>query len=245
MSTIPQRPGPPAPEWNRAPDHVAYHTCRENICGLLDRHPGAAGVTVPACPDLTVRDLLAHLVEVCWDVHGRMTGAPQGAPEAPTEVILAEMSLAELLAGWTSIGDRIERLMAGGKPGANAILAMDVFCHELDVRQAFGEPAPADHPSYPGALDLVVRGFGGAVGAHGLPALQIETSGAQWVAGSGEPEATVYGERHDLFRSLTGRRTLAQIGELSWTGPAEQWSPAFTWGPFRPPVKPSESATAS
>lgn len=240
MSAMPQRPGPPAPEWNRAPGHVAYHTCRENICGLLDRHPGAAGVPVPACPDWTVRDLLAHLVEVCWWEHGRMTNGAQAAPEG-----LTEKSLAELLADWASIGDRIERLMAGGKPGSNAVLAMDVFAHELDVRYALEESSPADHPSYPGALDLVVRGFAGAVGAHGLPALQIETAGAQWVAGSGVPEVTVSGERHDLFRSLTGRRTLGQIGELTWTGPARQWAPAFTWGPFRPPEMPSESAAAS
>jgi len=88
-----------------------------------------------------------------------------------------------------------------------------------------------------GALDLLVVGFGRSVRQRGLPALRIETRGAVWVAGQGEPAGSVVAGRYDLYRSLAGRRTPAQIAGLAWTGPAGRWLPAFEWGPFHPPAE--------
>jgi hypothetical protein len=84
-------------------------------------------------------------------------------------------------------------------------------------------------------VEVVLGGFSGSVAAHGLPALLLETDGAAWIAGDGRPAAVVGGGRFDLYRSLAGRRTHAQIAGLSWTGDPRPWLRAFTWGPFRPP----------
>lgn len=222
-----------ADPWESAPNHLAYRVCRENVTGLLEARPDAAGLTVPACPDWTVRDLVAHLVGNCRATHGSLTRVR--AQPLPA----AEPGLGELLEEWSRTGSALETLMAKDDD-AFGILVMDTFTHELDIRRALDVPPPADHPAYPGALRLVVGGFSGTARAYGLPTLRIETQGAHWVTGSGEAAATVRAHRHDLYRSLAGRRTPDQIAELSWSGPCEKWLPAFTWGPFHPPAQATE-----
>jgi hypothetical protein len=87
-----------------------------------------------------------------------------------------------------------------------------------------------------------MRGFFARTAELGLPVLRIETPRRHWTSGSGEPAAMVLTAGiHDLYRSLTGRRTHDQITALSWTGDPEPWLPAFTRGPFRPPARPVEA----
>jgi uncharacterized protein (TIGR03083 family) len=235
-----QRAEAAEPSWAPVPVHVSYRAVREGVSRLLTERPEAGLVPVPACPGWTVRDVLAHLVDICRSVHSHRAGESAVSPFDS-----AGAGLSELLAEWAGPGEQVEPLIAAS--GGARVLVMDAFTHELDIRRALGAPPPADHPAYPDSLDLVAEGFSRAVHAHGLPALRLETPGAQWTAGPGEPVATVRAHRHDLYRSLSGRRTLAQIDELSWSGSgsAAAWGPAFTWGPFHPPEVPTESAIAA
>jgi uncharacterized protein (TIGR03083 family) len=239
MTDFNERTEESADLWEPAPDDLAYRVCRENITDLLRRHPGQAGLPVPACPGWSVRDVLAHLLEVGEGARASLSGQPAAAPLPGPGA-----GLKELLEAWTQTGLAIEELL-GDREGWHGPLTMDVFAHELDIRQVLGEPAPAGHPAYPGALRVVVGGFSSSVRARRLPALRIEAPGAQWVAGAGDPVVTVRGDRHDLFRSAAGRRTHRQIAELSWSGPCESYLPAFTWGPFHPPAEPVEEAVGA
>lgn len=120
------------------------------------------------------------------------------------------------------------------------MMALDLFAHELDILHALGNPPPADHPAYPSALDSAVAGFSRELRVRELPSLRIESYGAHWVAGTGTPDVTLNADRHDLFRTLTGRRTKEQIASLSWDGAPDRWIPAFEWGLFIPPARPIE-----
>ena len=224
----------PASRWERAPAPVAYRTCRENITGLLQAHPDAADRIVPACPDWTARDLLAHVIEACQSRYHAL--GDEANPPRP----LSELDVPELLAEWARIAPPVEQSLAGKSGFGSDVLVMDAFTHELDLRRVVEAPPPDGHPAFPTALGLILNGFSASVYAHGLPALRIETEGAQWVAGGGEPGGTVRAHYFDLYRSIAGRRTRQQIAELSWNAPAETWFPAFTWGPFNPPVKATE-----
>jgi uncharacterized protein (TIGR03083 family) len=240
MTDFSERAAESAARWESAPDDVAYRVCRENITELLRQQPESSDRPVPACPGWSVRDVVAHLLEVGEGARSSLSGLPARAPRPDRP----GAGLDELLDAWTRTGLAIEGLL-GGHEGWHGPLTMDVFAHELDIRQVLGQPAAADHPAYPGALRVVVGGFANSVRTRRLPALRIETPGAHWVAGAGDPVATVCGDRHDLFRSAAGRRTHRQIAELSWSGPCEDWLPAFTWGPFHPPAQATEDAVGA
>ncbi|WP_433241128.1 maleylpyruvate isomerase family mycothiol-dependent enzyme [Streptosporangium sp. CA-135522] len=222
--------------WERVPADAAYSHVRNNVTRLLADRPAAGDLTVAACPEWTVRDVVAHLVGICAAVAVKLGGRSAAEPLPGSDA-----ALADLLDAWAVAGEQAERLIAGARRGG--VMTMDAFTHELDIRHALGVPPPAGHPAYPGALDVVVGGFSAEVSRRGLPALSIETAGARWAAGGeGRPAVTLEAGRYDLYRSLAGRRTHAQIARLRWSEDPRPWLPAFAWGPFEPPVRQAESA---
>jgi len=236
-------------DWAAAdvPSHVIYRQVRENVIGFLTDRPDAAGRVVPACPDWTVRDLVNHLVDICVMVTRRLSGRPPD-PEStgPGAAPAGTPGLARLLAEWAEAGEHLDRLAAEVAHPRGHVMAMDAFTHELDLRRAVELPPPAGHPGYARLLGVVVGGFSGQVLARELPPLRIELPGAHWIAGRTGPTelplaATMRAPGpHDLYRTLTGRRTHAQIKALSWSVDPAPWLPAFGWGPFSPPARPVE-----
>jgi hypothetical protein len=187
---------------------------REHIAELVTGSPAVADLVVPSCPEWTVADLVEHLAGNC----ARTTGAP-----------VRRGGLPDLLASWQASAERLT-----GDQDISRLL-MDAFTHELDVLEALDLPAPVDHPAYSPAFQVVVGGLSWSISSRGLPALRLACDGESWVAGSGAPAATVTAPRYDLYRSLSGRRTPAQIAALTWTDDPARWLPAFFWGPFSPP----------
>ena len=232
MSSIAQPTTRQTPNWALVPFSVAYRSSRENVTRLLTESPQAADTRVPACPDWTVRDVVAHVLGICHTVARRTAGLAAAQPLPGPEA-----GVSELLDAWTRAGERAESQIDGLQRRRAGILTMDVFTHEIDICRALEAPVPEDHPSYPLSLRLVVSGFTAAAHAHGLAGLRIETPGAEWTVGEDEPTVTVHGHRHDLYRSLVGRRTNAQIGRLDWSVSPGPWLPAFVWGPFHPPAE--------
>jgi uncharacterized protein (TIGR03083 family) len=215
----------PAALWEEVPNHLAYRASRESITKLMQSHPDGWTLPVPACPGWTVRDVVAHLVGNTRPA-SRLTFGRTAARSVP--------EVEELLTEWAETGQRVERLLADRPHGAGPLI-MDAFTHESDLRQALGLEPAFDHPAFGHSMELVLNGFAGSIYAYGLPTLRIETAGLSWVAGPGEAVATLSAHPYDLYRSFAGRRTLRQIAELTWSSPSEAWTPAFTWGPFRPP----------
>lgn len=212
--------------------HVAYRYTRTCLTRLLTDRPEAARLAVPACPDWTVHDTVAHLVANCRLAETNLGGRPR--PRGPG-------GLAALLAEWKRSGARVDRgLRESSGTGAGSVLVMDAYTHECDIRHALGLPPPWAHPASRAAFELAVDGFRAAVVMRGCPALRLETTDGAWQAGDGAPGGIVFATRHDLYRSLVGRRTVQQISELSWTADPGAWLPAFNWGPFRPPAAPVE-----
>jgi uncharacterized protein (TIGR03083 family) len=195
---------------------------------------------VPASPEWSVRDVLVHLVEIGWSVAGRLTRKP-----GERSIQTASAGIDELLADLDRLGAVVDPLVDGSATVQDRALVMDAFTHEWDLRRVLGVDIPADHPAYPNALDLVATGFSVSVREHGLPALRIETGGLHWSAGDGAPVATLSAPRDDLYRSLAGRRTPAQIASLAWSAEPTPWLPAFEWGPFHPPVRQIEDVTTA
>jgi uncharacterized protein (TIGR03083 family) len=228
---------------------MAYRHTRGNVVALLRQFPDSGDVVVPACPQWTILDVAEHLAGLCDLVLSRLdkpqpppdptrpAGPPRSGPRTePTGCA----TLDELADYWTAAGERFDAwIAANGEPPIDRLM-MDSFTHELDIRTALGVPVPDEHPSYPNALDLVTQGLSWSVSEIGAPALRVEAGGECWVAGEGHPVATVAGHRHDVYRSIVGRRTSGQIAELRWTSDPSPWLPAFDWGPFSRPEHPTE-----
>lgn len=228
------------PETSRArvTDDIAYRTVRENIEALLADPEVAGDARVPACPEWTVRDLVAHLVD-------NTVGAFRRASVEPPEVPAADASVEQLLDAWLRLGEGVDvHLRARDGERGPSLLVMDAFTHEIDLRYAVGASVPAEHVAYPRALGLLTGGFGESVRRHGLPSVRVVCDGAEWVCGPGEPAVTLTASRHDLHRALTGRRSHEQITALGWSGDPSRWLPAFTWGPFAPPTEPGDVLSA-
>ncbi|TCO54403.1 maleylpyruvate isomerase family mycothiol-dependent enzyme [Actinocrispum wychmicini] len=221
--------------WVRSPNDVAYRRVRDNLTGLVAEIPGLDRVRVPACPQWTVRDVLAHVVGISHKVATRsgQAGAPPPFPGVDAEPD-------ELVRTWHAVSEPVDRVLRDQPDLRAHIMVMDALTHELDIRYALGLPVPDEHAAVCGAMELLVIGFTRGIRERGLHALRIETSGAKWIAGDGEPAGSVSADRYDLYRSLAGRRTPAQIAELTWSGPPGPWLRAFEWGPFHPPADPVE-----
>lgn len=231
MDTILYETGRPTLRGDRAPNHVAYQHAREGLTELLSTLEPGADPAVPACPEWTVRDLLAHLVGAAALAVGRLSGwLPTGRPPS------SGMGVHELLGEWDRLGAEAEKLVAARGGRCGSIMVMDVFVHELDLRHALGVPPPAEHPAFACAFEVLANGFSASVLAHDLPGVRLSVGSTQWTVGGGEPLATVSADRIDLCRSLAGRRSHQQIAALDWDRDSHRWLPAFTWGPFTPPV---------
>jgi uncharacterized protein (TIGR03083 family) len=230
-----QEMGRPTLRAQRSPAHEAYREIRRNIAELLadadDPNPD-----IPACPEWTLRDLIAHLTGSAALAIGRMSGWPAAHPSS------SDMAVPELLRAWDQIGGEVELLLSERNGRAGNLLVTDAFTHELDIRYALNAPLPQAHPAFAIAFEVLANGFAASVETHHLPALRLATDETQWTVGVGEPAATVTGDRFDLYRSLTGRRTHGQITAMHWDRGSHRWLPAFTWGPFTPPESPVEPA---
>ena len=212
-----------------AADFVGYAAVRRGVRALLEGRPGTHRRPVPACPEWTVTDLVAHLTAIAERVLERHGGTPPPAPAAP--------GLLDLLDHWDEVGDQLDRRLAdaGGRTGE--IMVMDAYTHELDLCAALDVPPPDAHAAREASLAVLVRGFAGSVTGRRLPALVLRTDeGHEWRAGEGAPAATLTAPVHDLCRALAGRRSATQVAALGWNKPAAVWLPAFSWGPFNPPV---------
>src|SRR5688500_4604148 len=233
-----------------------YTAARQRIVELVrDLDEGAAAAPVPTCPEWSIKDVVAHCVGVCTDV---LSGNIEGAPTDPwTEAQVAarrDTSLPEILAEWDEVAPQVEPLAAFFPGRVPTQWIADITSHEHDIRYALGRPGAQDTPNVAMVLDFVIGGLAVSIAAHGLPPLEVRADGeSRVIGGEGEtdldaalmgadppiggdrvPQATVEASTFDWVRALTGRRSLDQIRGWKWSGDADRWLPAFSFGPFKP-----------
>ena len=180
-----------------SPEDVAqaYGELRRRTIDILRHTPAdMAEKTVPHCPSWTVRETVCHLVGVPEDVlAGNMEGV---TTETWTQAQVDRHSgdsLETLLNIWDSIGDTIDSLIPMFPEPINSQFVFDANSHEQDIRYAIGAPGARD------ALSITVS--------------------ANWIRNflskHAHPEASEIlladVSDFDLFRSIGGRRSLAQV----------------------------------
>jgi uncharacterized protein (TIGR03083 family) len=216
---------------------------RDFVAGLTDDE---LTTNVPATPDWSVRDAVAHVVG-----EARITVTGEAPPEFrlleslrdPEQAAIRDginadevkrrrdLPIADVLAEWDDLAEQLDPFMRGEKPFPwpepflDSILVSDLSAHGQDVRNAVGKPGERDSAACRIALASFAVALGFRLDTLGIPALRLRYDGKERVAGQSEPAATLTGDRYELMRALTGRRSRRQIESLDWGGDREPYVP--------------------
>ena len=175
---------------------------------------------VPATPEWTVADVLAHLVGIPADLnHGRFPNPAN--PEAWTAEqveVRRGQPVAALAAEWDAEAPTfMDGLRAFGYAFGSHYLG-DLLHHVADVRHALGMTAPGDDEILVVALDFYLESFDETLREAGAGTVELRTGGEMFTAGDGPVIAALEGPRYEVFRALGGRRSERQIRNMKWTG---------------------------
>jgi hypothetical protein len=182
-----------------------------------------------------VRDALAHVVGVAADLNAQDFG--RGDPEAWTAAQVASrrhQTVTDLGAEWDREGVQFEAglRLFGYELGSHYV--GDLLQHTGDVRHALGMARPADDDALVAALDFYLTSFDETLTEAQLGAVEVTVDGEHWTLGSGPVVASVSADRYELFRSLGGRRSEAQVRALHWQGDADAIVPLVSRYPLQP-----------
>jgi uncharacterized protein (TIGR03083 family) len=204
-------------EWTRAQERV--------IALVAGLPPERAAITVPSCPDWTVRDLLSHMVGLGADVVAG--NEPDDHNEAWTAQQVAarrDRDVDALVAEWQALAGPLRAWMAehGTRPLG------DVTIHEQDLRGALGEPGGQDTP----AMAAMRERFVGRLASRLDPGLApLALVGQRWSwCSAGEPAdaaVEIRASDFDLARALVTRRSAAQLRSWTTRGDVEPYLDAF------------------
>ncbi|MBK5289128.1 MAG: hypothetical protein JJE46_11765 [Acidimicrobiia bacterium] len=174
---------------------------------------------VPACPDWTVQDLVAHVVSIpaalaAGDLPtGDLELWLQGLVEARRGAVLAD-----LLDEWVALDATTVSLLAG--PGE--VLFGDLAVHEHDVRGALGRP---DHAALEvdAMLPRTVAAFASPLREAGLGAIEVRDGDQVWRSHDAEPGWTLLVDPWEATRALNSRRTADELRRLPAVGEVEPY----------------------
>ncbi|PXX02491.1 maleylpyruvate isomerase family mycothiol-dependent enzyme [Mycolicibacterium moriokaense] len=206
---------------------VIYHKARTRVCDLAATLSDEQLQTpVPATPDWTVRELLAHLVGGAADAaSGRLDGVTSEQWTARHVEERRCDSVSDLLAEWDRVGPAAESRLADNQVfGPN--LAADAICHEGDLREALGLPR-VDREHWQPFLEVMMFYLRKQL-RHTTTLLIRDEHGQHWSCGSGEPTTLLRADGYELLRASFSRRSQGQIAAWNWTpAPAEQMIERF------------------
>lgn len=196
----------------------AYVELRARVVALLRETPEQSAIDqVPHCPTWTVNELASHLLGVPDDiVHGRMEGVGSDAWTQAQVVRHQAKTLRQIADELAALAERFDPLLPHVPAMARSQMVMDAVTHEHDLRHALGAPGERD--------SMAVR-----AGLAWLMSWCTRTNPA-----TASAIAAVGASDFDVLRSLTGRRSAAQMVALGL--PVDAIIQIQAGSPFRAPT---------
>jgi uncharacterized protein (TIGR03083 family) len=224
-----------------------YETTRSSIVELVREHADEFDRPVPATPGWRVRDVVSHLV---GDVECILRGEfPRdffqsfGDPDAIVDLnewthshleARKDRSLDEIVAEWDDLTPPLVAMIRGEVKWpegvttfADRVIVTDLGVHQQDLFGTFGVERGRDGVPIKIGCSSYIAALGLRLQTEGRGVLAIEAPGKRWVAGGDEPAATVRTDRFELFRALSGRRSVDQLRSYDWDGDPEPFLPCF------------------
>jgi uncharacterized protein (TIGR03083 family) len=206
----------PIEEWSRAQQRVVEL--------VADLSPERAALRVPACPDWTVRDLLAHMVGLGVDVVAGDEPDDHNATWTDRQVSTrVDHDVARLVAEWQAVAEPLRERMRTHGPRPLG----DVIIHEQDLRGALGVPGGRDTPGLHAIRDRFAGRLAGRVAD--LPPIALVGDRWSWTSSGDAAGAAVVlrAPDFDLARALVTRRSAAQLHRWTVRGDVAPYLGAF------------------
>lgn len=236
---------------------AAFREVREALTEELDVADEEQWSTpIPIRPEWTVKDTVAMLAGFAGAlIEGRWTedfsdawsdeGVRRRLHVAFDDLIAERRDRPgpENLREWESHARRLERMMdgeepfpAGAHPFAGWTYLWAVVQNAHNIWTALGVASKErDSEATSLCLESAIYWLDMRLQAKGIPALRVRAGEREWVVGDGIPQATVTAPPFELFRALSGRRSLDQIRAFSWDGDPTPYLGIFS--PFDPPAE--------
>ena len=206
---------------------VAYLETYERFTSwAADLDDEALATNVPACPDWSVKDLVGHVTGIAVEL-----GKEYSAGAADTDSTARQVaerrgaSIAQVLAEWAGALPRLLELLEEGGPNFTAV-AIDIWTHEQDARNAVDQPGGRDGLGRALALKAAIASDQ-AISDVGLAPMHIKTGEKTWYLGKEarevEPAVTLKVDAYEAARMLMGRRTYDEMRALDWNGDPEPY----------------------
>lgn len=222
-----------------------YRHAHRRVVSLVEGLPDE--LAVPATPDWNLLQLLSHLAGAAADLTGGNSDDWSYPHWTAAQVeVRSSRTRAEVLHEWDACVDGVEaRVDDPGAFGLHEAFArmpvIDIVGHEHDIAEAAGVPVAIGPDDWAVIHEHRRLHLHGAVIGDGLPALRVLTDeGDDWTVGDGRPDATVRMPRHELWRSLTGRRKRARVASYDWSADPAPYVAVWVGGTFSWPVDDGE-----
>lgn len=212
---------------------AVYAEGRDRVVGFLaDLPTEQVTMTVPACPEWRVQDVLAHLSGSCADIlAGRLDGVGTDPWTAAQVANRRDRDIGEIIAEWNENAPQVEAIAKDFGP-AGEQWVFDFATHEQDLRGALATPGARDSDAWRIAMEFITTAFHATVAQRGLAPVRIVTADREWIPDGVTPVETLTVDPFELGRALTGRRSPDQVCAFEWSTDPEAYLVAFEFGPF-------------
>lgn len=184
---------------------------------------GEHPTSVPACPEWSPQDLLAHLVGFAADVTAGDEPDDHNDRWTARQVeARAERSVAELLGEWRGLTTTMQTWIRDN----NSRPIMDITIHEQDLRGALGATGGQETDAAAFVRDEFAGRFATAVAD--LPVIELRGERWHWRSRDDAPVAVVVSAPDaDLARGLISRRSQAQLRRWTVSGDIDPYLEHF------------------
>lgn len=188
-----------------------YQEAKDRITALVtDLGDARLDTTVAACPEWSVRDVVAHLAAVADDWgQGRLTGAPTEEQTAAQVARFDGRSIGDIVGAWDVAATRLSHLASAEdlEPPIG-----DVAAHEHDLRAALGRPGARDSAAVRYTSDRLLTALRTPV------PLRVTVEDGEYRCGPDDGAALrLRTTRFEVLRWRTGRRSRSQLAAMDWS----------------------------
>lgn len=172
-----------------------YTEGRERLSEIVGHlAPADLARPVPACPEWTVLDVIAHLAGGCADVVAGNIAGVTTAEWANAQVrCRKDHTIAQVLEEWSAVAPRPEAIAGRLPPPLPTIWILDLAAYEQDVRGALIRPGAREAGGLVLAVDFLVQeGLHPQLVGRGLGPLSVRTPIGSWTVGGQAPSFPIW-----------------------------------------------------